>query len=533
MTTTLTHSRSDYEKQALLVEHIGIVQDCLATSRTATAHLAQALAVIHDEELYLLTHGTFEQFCAEQFEMSRSRAYQLLDFAKVVEHISANNCGHLAIPERESHARLLAALPPAQQIEAARLVQETLDAEGRSKPMAADFANAVRILGGNVEATAEEDLVEHTDADFEPSCKEADWDQTPEEICREIIQAIPWPEGELVLEPFSGDGNFYNNLPQCVVKDWCEIRKGRDFFEYQGPQPHTIITNPPFRDKAGGDNLVVPCLERCLQVAQRRVVYFVNHKVFNALTPGRLAGYKEWGWGMTHLSVWDVKKWFGRYYLIVWEKGEPSGRLQITPNGGITAHVLLGGGGDTAQNEGDAKAPDNEDADLGSEAGDVLDPATTADELLEPGRGLCEWNTPDWLFQLLDSEFHFTLDAAALPINTKCKKFFTPEDDGRKQTWAGEIVWCNPPFNREVIGQWVQKAYEESQRGAVVVMVLPTPFKGYRWWRQYCIKGQVRFIHQFVTFTQSEGDKKARIDVTIIVFGDSYTGAGRPIVEDT
>ena len=104
---------------------------------------------------------------------------------------------------------------------------------------------------------------------------------------------------------------------------------------------------------------------------------------------------------------------------------------------------------------------------------------------------------------------------------------------GGNRAWAGEIVWCNPPFNREVIGLWVEKAYEESQRGAVVVMVLPTPFKGYKWWRQYCTQGQVRFIHQFVTFTQSEGDKKARIDVTIIVFGNGYTGAGHPIVEDT
>ena len=50
MTTTLTHSRSDRKQRALLAEQMGIVQDCLATSRTATAKLAQALAVIHDTE---------------------------------------------------------------------------------------------------------------------------------------------------------------------------------------------------------------------------------------------------------------------------------------------------------------------------------------------------------------------------------------------------------------------------------------------------------------------------------------------------
>lgn len=165
------------------------------------------------------------------------------------------------------------------------------------------------------------------------------WDQTPEEICRKIIGAIGWTEGELVLEPFCGDGNFYNNLPNCVRKDWCEKRRGRDFFKYGGSRPDTIITNPPFRDETGGDNLVVPCLERCLQVARQRVVYFVNHKVFNALTPGRLREYGKWGWRITHLSIWDVRKWFGRYYLIVFEKNKPGviGYFQLNSQGGNAA----------------------------------------------------------------------------------------------------------------------------------------------------------------------------------------------------
>jgi hypothetical protein len=151
--------------------------------------------------------------------------------------------------------------------------------------------------------------------------KDADWDQTPVEICQQIIELVPWTDGELVLEPFCGDGNFYRNLPKQVRKDWCEIRRGRNFFQYQGPQPDTIITNPPFRDATGINNLVVPCLEGCLQLARRRVVYFINHRVFNALTAGRLKKYEDWGWGIMHLSIWDVRKWYGRYYLIVWEKG--------------------------------------------------------------------------------------------------------------------------------------------------------------------------------------------------------------------
>ena len=153
--------------------------------------------------------------------------------------------------------------------------------------------------------------------------KAQDWDQTPEEVCCQIISIFPWAEGELVLEPFRGHGNFYNNLPGSIRKDWCEMKEGRDFFQYEG-QPDTIITNPPFRDRAGGENLVVPCLERCLLLARKRVVFFINHKSLNSLTAARLKKYEGWGWGITKFAIWDMKKWPGRYFLIAWERGKPS-----------------------------------------------------------------------------------------------------------------------------------------------------------------------------------------------------------------
>ena len=37
----------------------------------------------------------------------------------------------------------------------------------------------------------------------------------------------------------------------------------------------------------------------------------------------------------------------------------------------------------------------------------------------------CEWATPQDLFDKLDSEFNFTLDACATVQNAKCGRFFT------------------------------------------------------------------------------------------------------------
>lgn len=49
-----------------------------------------------------------------------------------------------------------------------------------------------------------------------------------------------------------------------------------------------------------------------------------------------------------------------------------------------------------------------------------------------------EWTTPDDLYQILDSEFHFTLDAASTDENAKCPRHFTAEDNGLEQNWGGQ-----------------------------------------------------------------------------------------------
>lgn len=75
-----------------------------------------------------------------------------------------------------------------------------------------------------------------------------------------------------------------------------------------------------------------------------------------------------------------------------------------------------------------------------------------------------EWATPQAFFDGLNKEFGFTLDACATPQNAKCARYFTREDNGLTQSWDGEIVFCNPPYGRE-IGKWIKKAYDETLYG--------------------------------------------------------------------
>jgi len=103
----------------------------------------------------------------------------------------------------------------------------------------------------------------------------------------------------------------------------------------------------------------------------------------------------------------------------------------------------------------------------------------------------CEWPTPQDLFDKLNEWYEFNLDVCALPENTKCKDYFTPEIDGLKQDWKG-VCWMNPPYGRE-IGKWIKKAYDESRKGCTVVCLLPARTDT-RWFHDYCVKGEIEFI---------------------------------------
>ena len=130
------------------------------------------------------------------------------------------------------------------------------------------------------------------------------------------------------------------------------------------------------------------------------------------------------------------------------------------------------------------------------------------------------WETPQDFFDALDKEFGFEMDVCALPENAKCKRYFTPEDDGLAQEWAG-VCWCNPPYGRE-IGKWVQKAAESAENGATVVMLLPARTDT-RWFHRYIYgKAGIRFIAGRIKFGGSKHG--APFPSMVVVFNQEIRG---------
>lgn len=112
------------------------------------------------------------------------------------------------------------------------------------------------------------------------------------------------------------------------------------------------------------------------------------------------------------------------------------------------------------------------------------------------------------VFDPLNDRFRFTVDVAASAHNAKLPRYYTTAENGLKQPWTGERVWCNPPYSN--IRPWVQNAWAEVERAELIVMLVPANRTEQVWWQELVepfrdrppffllrvefLKGRLRFI---------------------------------------
>lgn len=131
-----------------------------------------------------------------------------------------------------------------------------------------------------------------------------------------------------------------------------------------------------------------------------------------------------------------------------------------------------------------------------------------------------EWETPDRLFAELDKRYKFTLDPCCTIKNKKCDKFYTIKEDGLKQSWVGERVYCNPPYSQASL--WVRKAYLESQDhpNILVVMLLPAR-TDVKWFHTFVKnKAEIEFIEGRVTFKGAKSN--APFPSIFVIYGAPF-----------
>ena len=117
---------------------------------------------------------------------------------------------------------------------------------------------------------------------------------TPIELAEKLVKYFN-PQGK-GLEPCCGTGNILKFLDNA---DWCEISKGKDFFEYNSKVDY-IFTNPPF-------SKIRKFLQHSMELADN--IYFIctiNH----LWTKARLRDIESAGFGVKEICIFDTPKNF-------------------------------------------------------------------------------------------------------------------------------------------------------------------------------------------------------------------------------
>jgi site-specific DNA-methyltransferase (adenine-specific) len=102
--------------------------------------------------------------------------------------------------------------------------------------------------------------------------------------------------------------------------------------------------------------------------------------------------------------------------------------------------------------------------------------------------------TPPDIWEALTKEFKFDVDVCASHENHLCEKYYTKEEDGLKQDWSNQIVYCHPLFDK-FIDKWVEKAYNSE---CLTVMLIPASTHT-RYFHRYIYhnpKCEVRFLEK-------------------------------------
>lgn len=118
-----------------------------------------------------------------------------------------------------------------------------------------------------------------------------------------------------------------------------------------------------------------------------------------------------------------------------------------------------------------------------------------------------DYSTPKWLYNKLDEEFSFDFDPC--PLHSKVDNLFND--------W-GKRNFVNPPYNRKVKEQFIMKAYEESLKGNLSVLLIPTSTSSIIFHTIIQPNAEIRFVEGRLKFEGKGSRWAAGFDSMIVIF---------------
>lgn len=156
--------------------------------------------------------------------------------------------------------------------------------------------------------------------------------QTNSDVWVELLKLNPISPTEYFFEPFKGEGTLYDLIPN-ENKEWCEITKERDIFQYdfENSKANVVYTNPPYAcsipNKKGifkTRNSVYYFLELFMTKLThlKKIGFIMNMSCFSSLTPKRLQKLKQLGFTIANITMFNCSYWYGLQLFVVFDRNE-------------------------------------------------------------------------------------------------------------------------------------------------------------------------------------------------------------------
>jgi phage N-6-adenine-methyltransferase len=127
------------------------------------------------------------------------------------------------------------------------------------------------------------------------------------------------------------------------------------------------------------------------------------------------------------------------------------------------------------------------------------------------GERLQTWRTPPAFFHSLNAEYNFTLDGASDEENALLPRSRTADEI--LVSWAGERVFCNPPWSR------IREFVELAAFADLAVLLVPAR-TNCRWFHRALELGaEVRFFKPKLKFVGAP--HVSPVDCVLLVFGQA------------
>jgi hypothetical protein len=136
---------------------------------------------------------------------------------------------------------------------------------------------------------------------------------TNESMVKWLLSLTPIEDSDVVLDAGSGKNKVWYNSLTNPCKFECELEDGCDFMQCES-KVDWVVGNPPFHIGWG-------FTEKAMTISKKGVAFLLNNTGLNStFTPKRIEWMQSQGFYLQRIQVVSDKRWFGRYYYLIFTK---------------------------------------------------------------------------------------------------------------------------------------------------------------------------------------------------------------------